>query len=498
MKRLRLWVFITIHSVMAIGSSAEVRLPHVFGDNMVLQRGQPVPIWGHAAPGEQVTVRFANQVRQTTANDDGTWRTQLAALTASAVPGTMQIRGANVITFKNVLVGEVWLCSGQSNMEYPASLPHWDKANDLPLAPGEAPASKQPSPAALRELALVDLPHVRLFKVEKKLQPGDVRTRGWTECRGEALTLFSSLGYHFGRELQHALDVPVGVIAVAWGGSRIEPWTPAAGYASTPAFSREVAHAPLTIDGVQPGKYFDALVAPLAPFALRGVLWYQGESNIISGNDGLRYADKLLALIRGWRQVWGQGEMPFYSVQLAPFTYTTRQHDPVSHTIESLPELWEAQFLAQRIPQTGLVPTTDLVEDVTNIHPRDKSEVARRLCNLAMAKTYGRRDVVWRGPTCARVEFAGHAAIVHFSGVESGLRTRDGQSPTDFEIAGADNVFAPAQAQIKGSEVIVWREGVEPTAVRFAWRETAQPNLVNGAGWPAYPFRSNTPRWAPH
>jgi sialate O-acetylesterase len=224
------------------------------------------------------------------------------------------------------------------------------------------------------------------------------------------------------------------------------------------------------------------------------VLWYQGESNIIACNDGLRYADKVEALITGWRTAWNRSDLPFYCVQLAPFLYSRRK-DKLSHTEQALPELWEAQAASLAIPHTGLVPTTDLVDDVRNIHPGHKREVGTRLASLALARTYGRQGFADGAPMFDTIEMNGAAAIVRFRNVGAGLIARDGQPLTEFEVAGADGQFVPAQATIRNSNTVVVSspQVSTPTVVRFAWRETAQPNLCNKAGWPAFPFRTNGP-----
>ena len=469
---------------------AEVRLPKIIGDGMVLQRDRSVPIWGRAAAGESVTVRFAGQEQRTAAGADGRWQVALAPLAVSATPREMTVTGSNTVTVKNVLVGEVWLCSGQSNMEYAVGIPS-----------AGAPAATRSDPALATEVGGPAFPDIRLFRVEKRLQPPDVVSNGWSEAGGEARLHFSAAGYFFGRDLQEALHVPIGLIQSAWGGSRIEPWTPAAAYAGLPAFAAETSAQPLRIDGMEPGKYYDAMVAPLAPFALRGVLWYQGESNLIASNDGLRYADKMEALIDGWREAWHDPALPFYYVQIAPFLYSQRRQDPVPHSAEELPRLWEAQARALRIPHTGLVPTTDLVDDLANIHPDHKRVVGGRLAALALADTYGRGGLTHAGPTFRRLEISGATAVVHFSSGDAApgpLATRDGKPPALFEIAGPDGRFVPAEAALHGDAVIVSSPQVaHPVAVRLGWTETAEPNLMNRAGWPAYPFRSNGPAWPP-
>jgi sialate O-acetylesterase len=253
------------------------------------------------------------------------------------------------------------------------------------------------------------------------------------------------------------------------------------------------------VDGVEPGKNFNGMVRPIVPFAIRGVLWYQGESNIIAGNDGLRYADKMEALIGGWRAAWGRSDLTFLFVQLAPFAYSGRVKDKVAHPVTALPELWEAQARALKIPRTGMVPTSDLVQNLRDIHPLLKRPVAGRLEKLALAEVYGRMKLVHGGPVFEKMETRGDKALVHFRQTGDGLKSRDGRQLTHFEIAGADGIFVPARVAIEGKDVVVvYSPQVRvPKAVRFGWDETAQPNLINAEGWPAFPFRSNGPEWSP-
>jgi sialate O-acetylesterase len=482
----------------------DIILPKIIGDNMVLQRGVPVPLWGSAGSDENITVSFAGQQKSTQVDASGHWQVILDPLTASSTPEVMTIAesgpAANIssagkpvpivekssVHVVNILVGEVWLCGGQSNMEY---------AVDRAVA--GAPAATKSDPALAAEIKSDTYPLIRLFRVQKKLAPPDVVSDGWTECSGDNLAFFSAVGFFFARDLSHALNVPVGVIQSAWGGSRIEPWTPADAYAPLPAFHSNTSVSPVVIDGALPGNYFKAMVRPLAPFALRGVLWYQGESNIIATNDGVRYADKMQALVDGWRAAWHDPALPFYSVQLAPYYYTKRK-DHLPHGPDELPKLWEAQYLALALPHTGLVPSLDLDSHFSNIHPNGKRIIGQRLTDLALTDTYGQPGLVFDGPAFVQMEISGHTAVLHFTNLAGGLASRDQQPLTEFEIAGTDGNFVPATAVIQGDTVVVSNPQVpQPAAVRFGWRETAQPNLINKAGLPAYPFRTNGPSWQP-
>jgi sialate O-acetylesterase len=473
--------FLTLFCYMA---SAQIKLPKVLGSNMVLQRNQPVPVWGWIYPGKAVMVSFNGQVKGAVADGAGYFKVVLSPLKANASPQVMTISSdTSIVKLKNILVGEVWLCSGQSNMEY-----------TMKLMKGYAKPAKGVDSAEL-ELTKTN-PNIRLFKVEKKLSLPDVTTTGWNECQGEALEQTSAAGYYFAKKLQEKLKVPVGIIASSWGGSRIEPWTPPSGYAALPAFAKEAAAGEsMQIDSMAPGKYYKSMIQPLAPFALHGVLWYQGESNAMLHEPNVRYADKMQALVDSWRKQWSNSKMPFYSVLIAPHYYTKRK-DKIQHTTETLPLFWEQQVQSTRIPNTGIITITDLVDDLKNIHPPYKWVVGRRLANLALAKDYGFKNIIYSGPVYERMEVKGNQIILHFTNA-NGLKTTDGKAPDFFSIAGADGQFVDANAEIAGNTIILSNPSIsKPTTARFAWTEVAQPNLVNSAGLPAVPFRTNGLQWA--
>jgi sialate O-acetylesterase len=311
---------------------AEVTLPKIIGNNMVLQRNKPVTIWGYAAKGEKITVQFGKQVQNAVTDTSGHWKVLLDPIEASDKPSQMTITGDNTIILENILVGEVWLCSGQSNMEYP-----------MKKFPNYKNPVKGPD-LADEELKNAHNPNIRIFLVEKKLSTPDVTTKGWNEASDSALMRFSAIGYFFGKELYKELNVPIGIVSSSWGGSRIEPWTPAEAYVTSPVFKEEATAQPVTIDGSVVGKNYIRMILPLAPFAIRGFLWYQGESNCMI-NETFRYTEKMQLLIESWRKVWGQNDLPFYYVEIAPYYYTHRK-DKLPHTNETLAEFWEAQTKA--------------------------------------------------------------------------------------------------------------------------------------------------------
>jgi sialate O-acetylesterase len=491
--RARILYFTTVLVVGFIASivpaHAELKLAAVFGDNMVLQQQQSVPVWGWSESHANVTVKFAGQTRTTRAGANGKWLVKLGKLKASAEPQSLVIESGETKTFTNVLVGEVWLASGQSNMEKPI---------------GKQRGQKETYNAEA-ELAAANYPDIRIFQVEKTLaatpQAELEKFHGWQECNSNALNSisFSAAAYFFGREIHTNLNVPVGLVESSWGGTRIEPWTPPVGFKMVPS-QKKFAEAKIStnkISNSHPMAIYNAMIAPLAGFATRGVIWYQGESNLMgtnTDNDYLEYPDKMAALVGGWREIWSEGDFPFYFVQIAPFKYyssrTRRANSP-----EMLAEFWTLQSRAARqIKNTGMAVTTDLVDNLNDIHPRDKASVGHRLALLARNKTYGEKKVVCEGPAFRTVKFSGGKGILKFENVDGGLASKDGQPLTWFTIAGADGKLVPAEAKIVGDTVEVSAPDVtEPKAVRFAWDESAQPNFCNGAGLPAEPFRTDAP-----
>jgi sialate O-acetylesterase len=489
----------------ATAALADVEMPGVFGDDMVLQRDRPIALWGRADPGEPVTVRLGDHEVRTQADPAGSWRLDLPAHPAGG-PHTVTVTGNNSIEFDNVLIGEVWICSGQSNMEWPL-----ERTEDAEAA---IEAANDPLLRGIQvQNRLAGLPH---FDIDGE----------WQHANPETAPGVSAVAYYFGRELRRELEVPVGLIDASWGGSRIEPWTPPEGFAAVPAVQaireeidraqadfretlgpaldaleawvRESRNALAEGGSLQPPPRFghplgqweaptglyNGMVHPLVPYTMRGVIWYQGESNL---EDGSAYLDKMKALVGGWRQVWGQGDFPFYFVQLAPFDYT--MYWPVEKT--ALPLIWEAQADALAITNTGMAVTTD-IGDLKDIHPGNKRDVGKRLALWALARTYVRDDLVYSGPLYRSMEVEGRRIRLHFDHTGGGLVSRDGEPLRRFEIAGDDREFVAADATIDGDTVVVWSDAVsQPSAVRFGWHQEAQPNLSNREGLPASPFRTH-------
>lgn len=431
---------------------AEVRLPQVISDHMVLQRNVPVRIWGWAEPQEKVTVRLDKQSAATVTGKDRRWEVHLAAMKEGG-PFELTVEGTNTLKRKDVLIGEVWFCSGQSNMGYGVL------------------KSLNPD----QEIKAADYPQIRLLTTptHEAREPADDVKVAWQICTPKNISYFSATAYYFGRELHQQLKVPVGLVVSAVNGTRIEPWTPAQGVASV----KELAGK----DKAQNGDLYNGMIHPFTPFTIRGVIWYQGEGNV---GDGMVYYHRMRALIDGWRKHWGLGDFPFYYVQLTPLNWGGKPK-------EQHAELWEAQTAALQVPNTGMVVTND-IGNIGDAHPRNKQEVGRRLALWALARTYGKKDLVFSGPLYQEMTVEGNKIRIRFQYADGGLASRNGKPLTWFTIAGADQQFVPAQAEIDGATVLVWSDAVaNPVAVRFAWHQIAEPNLMNKAGLPASAFRTD-------
>ncbi len=631
-----LFIFITYCSY------ANITLPKIFGDNMVLQREKPIPVWGWAEPNEKITVSFKKQTKATVAGKDGKWMIKLAPEKAGG-PFTLTATGKNKISFSNVLVGEVWVCSGQSNMEM--SIGGWGKINNYE-----------------QEIAEANYPQIRHIKVPNKISitpKDDIESGEWKIANPQNAGDFSAVGYFFAREIQKELKVPVGLVNTSWGGSMIETWVSKEAFAQSPEFKEmikgmptlnldsmaklqseavikkieatqgplvskemaatwssatldasnwqqmtlpslwegkgftgldgvvwfkktvtvsaseagkeatlelstiddndityvngtqvgstnaynekrkytipkgvlkegvnsiairvedtgggggvfgEAADMKLTIESQQqslagdwgyrvealklmpsvgPNDYptllFNAMINPLIPFAMRGALWYQGETN---AGRAYEYRTSFPLMIKDWRNRWQQGDFPFYFVQLASFDAAGGNTAKGS----TWAELREAQTRTLSLPNTGMAVTTD-VGDAKDIHPKNKQDVGRRLAAIALQKTYGKTKV-GSGPMYGSMKASASSIVLSFTSIGSGLMAKGGSDLSGFEVAGADKIFHPAKATIKGSTVVVSSNAVsKPVAVRYGWSDDAGTiNLFNKEGFPASPFRTD-------
>ncbi len=504
MKRRAILLLVLAALVIALPAAADVKLPAIIGSNMVLQAGMEAPIYGWADPGEQVTVKFRGQELSATTGDDGKWSVKLAALTAGG-PDDLSIAGKNALTLTNVLVGEVWVCSGQSNMGM----------------------TVQSSNNATEEIAAATYPQIRLFTVQRRPSPTpEADTQGnWVECSPASVPSFTAAGYFFGRQLHQDLKVPVGLINSSWGGTMAEAWTTreslegnemfapvlqrwADGEANYPQqkaayepklddwkkrqadakaqnqpFTERAPNPPL-FDQKQhmPAGLYNGMIQPLIPFGIRGAIWYQGESN---AGRAEAYRTLLPTMIQDWRSQWGEGPFPFYIVQLANFM--ARKPDPGE---SAWAELREAQTMtAETVENCGQAVIID-IGDEKNIHPTDKQNVGKRLALIALAKTYG-QAVEYSGPMYDSLTVDGGKAIVKLAHAQ-GLTAKGGEPLKGFAVAGEDRKFVWADAAIEGETVVVWSPQVAaPVAVRYDWADNPDGNLYNGADLPACPFRTD-------
>lgn len=504
------WVWAWLMVLAAEPVQAEVKLPSVFGSHMVLQRDQPLTVWGWADPGEVVTVAFRDQSVQATADAHGAWSVKLAPLSVGE-PGTLTVRGTNTLTLEDVLVGEVWVCSGQSNMQWSVQA-----ALDPDL-----------------ETAAAQHPQLRLFQVPLVAHPEPQRDvqAAWKLCTPQTVPSFSAVAYYFGRQLQQTLQVPVGLIQTAWGGTRAEAWTSPAALAARQelrpildewerqiaAWNPEQAQAqyeqalarwqaavekaraekqppprrpqpPLDprLSQHRPSNLYNAMVAPLVPFGIRGAIWYQGESN---ASRAYQYRILMPTMIRSWRDAWKQGDFPFYMVQLANFKEI--QPEPGE---SDWAELREAQMLTiDAEPNVGVACITDLGA-AKDIHPKNKQDVGKRLARLALVDNYGfSGKLVRNGPVYRSLDIIGNKCVVHFDTAGSKLISFYGEPLRGFAIAGADRRWVWAEAKITGPDTVELSHPSvpEPVAVRYNWADNPQGNLYNELYLPAYPFRSD-------
>ena len=420
-------------------ATADVRMPAVFQDHMILQQGVGASIWGSADAGEEIVIDFAGQTAKTRADAKGRWQVTLKPLKASREARTLTAKGKNTLAIKDVLVGEVWLATGQSNM-----------VSGLKQVPGDEKAVFR---------AAKDNRFVRAF----------IGTH-WYLCSEQALHT-SAVGFFFARKLQEQLDVPVAYIVVARCGSRIEPFIPA----------DEFKAAGLTDRRKSQSKIYDSAIAPLTRYAIKGAIWYQGESNRGSTN----YFECVRALRAGWARAFRLPKMPFYMVLVAPFDYS-RKGVKSSLLCDTI---WAAQYrAAKEIPGVGVVAIHDTDVNIRGIHPRRKKPVGERLAGLALKNQYG-KNIVTAGPRFAGATLADKKVVVRFSGIDQGLCTKDGKAPTCFELSEDGETFVGATASIKGDRVEVHCETITaPKYVRMGWFDTATPTLRDKNGLPVFCF----------
>ena len=450
-------------------NSAQIKMPSFISSNMVLQQKFEAPIWGWANPGTHIAITpsWSNTNYQTSADYNGNWSVKIKTPSAGG-PYSIII---NKDTLTNVMIGEVWVCSGQSNMQ----------------------RAMYKTENAEEEIHNANYPDIRLFYAarDNARSPNKDVYGQWDECTPKVDSTFSAVAYYFGRALYKELHVPIGLLHFSWGGSTVQTWTNPEVLETTPEgrfflerFEEKIKNTPpgeLPRNYRDPGANYYGLIAPLIPYGIRGVIWYQGENNVF---EHQLYRNAFETMIKDWRDEWGEGDFPFYYVQLAPYNYSQKLVGAA---------LRDAQRKSLDIPNTGMVVTLD-IGNPDDIHPKDKKDVGERLSLWALAKTYGKDNIVYSGPIYKSMEVEGSKIRISFDHIGSGLYCK-GDSLTCFTIAGSDSVFHPANAVIDNNTILVSSDAVKnPVAVRFAFANADEPNLFNKEGLPASTFRTDD--WA--
>ena len=455
-------IFLILFAIASSSVSGQLRLPAIYSDHMVIQQNATVPIWGWATASQALTIKVSWDTTTVRTKADNTtfWRAALQS-PPTAGPHTITIKaGEETRLIEDVLAGEVWLCSGQSNMEWSMEASGdgkqiMDKVNDATIRLFDIPNSSADHP----------------------------QTRGegsWKVCNSKSVRGFSAVGYFFGKKINQELNVPVGLINASWGGTPAEVWLPREKVEADPSLK---ASAEKQVDDrpwcpSKPGVVYNAMINPIIPFRLAGALWYQGESNTAAP---FTYKKLMETLILDWREKF-LSDLPFYYVQIAPFTYGT---------VEKGTLLREQEVKMLEIPKTGMAVISDYVDDVKDIHPQFKKPVGERLANYALAETYGKSGVVYKNPLYESMKVEKSKIRIQFQNVPGGLISRGGV-PTEFQIAGEDKKFYPATAKIDGATVVVSAKEVKvPVAVRFGWKNESIPNLFSKEGLPVSSFRTD-------
>jgi sialate O-acetylesterase len=466
-------------AAFASPAAADVSLNNMFGDHMVLQQGIKNKVWGKADPGEQVAVTLGGQTHSTAAAADGTWHVFLDPVKEYGGPHTLTVKGKNTVTFSDVLIGEVWVCAGQSNMQWSVN-----QSNDPDL-----------------EKAAAKFPNIRLISVPQvgTQEPQWNFNGKWAVCSPETVGNFSAVGYCFGRQLNQTLGVPVGLINNAWGGSAAEAWVKREKIVAHPTLKAihdrwvktESAEKPdenQMKGNARPGNIHSGVLTPSIGYGIKGAIWYQGESN---AGRAYQYRELFPFMIKSWREEWGLGDFPFYWVQLADFK--AERAEPAE---SDWAELREAQTMTMKaLPNTGEAVIIDIGEG-KDIHPKNKQDVAKRLARWALAETYKVPGIAARSPLYKGMEKQGSKIVLSFDNVgtkAADWRPFDVAEPIGFTIAGADKKFVPAKAVILADgRIEVSSEAVaEPVAVRYAWADNPVCNMYSAAGLPLTPFRTD-------
>ncbi|MDQ6889431.1 MAG: sialate O-acetylesterase [Bacteroidota bacterium] len=462
MKKFRFSYFLLFIIHIFSVAHAEVRLPAILGNHMILQQNTDEKMWGWCEPGEKIKISstWDTTTYNTVGNSDGKWMLSIKTPLAGG-PYNLTINGNNKIVLEDILVGEVWACSGQSNMEMSYSWGIKQYTEDIENGNNKS----------------IHLFHIPRLTAE---YPQDDTKAQWVVCNPDDLKTFSLAGYFFGQKLHETLSVPIGLIESSWGGTPAEVWTPKDAIENNPVLKKVADGLKTTPWGpVHAALTYNAMIYPITNFNIAGVIWYQGEANVA---NAATYEPLFSTMITSWRKAW-QKDFPFYFVQIAPFAGYGKN---ISGAL-----LQEAQTKTMALPKTGMVVINDLVTDVNNIHPTDKKDVGIRLANYALADTYGKTGFAYKNPEYKDMQIEKSKIKINFENTGAGLVSKNG-SPSDFYIAGEDKIFMPATAKIDGNSVIVFNKAIkEPVAVRYGFTNDAMPNLFSKDGLPVNTFRTD-------
>lgn len=460
-KRFLKAIFTIVFLISCFSGFSNIRLPSVVSSNMVLQQQSVVRLWGWADPGEGVfiTTSWSGKTDSVWGSRGATWELFIQTPVAGG-PYTISFKGKNQIILDNILIGEVWVCSGQSNME-------WNSVNGVDGLNADLPLSANSK--------------IRFFHIPKTTSqyPQDNCGGNWQLCDSASLRTFSAVGYYFGKKLQDSLHVPIGLINASWGGTPAETWAPASLVENDEVLKKAAAIIKQTNWWpITPGAAYNGMIAPVTNFAIAGVIWYQGEGNAVIHAT---YQKLFTGLIDAWRKVWKK-DFPFYYVQIAPYTYG-------NENISAF--LREQQTRSMSFPNTGMVVITDLVDDVKNIHPRNKKDVGSRLANWALAETYQHSGLVYKSPLYKNMIVEKGKAEIYFDNAPNGFIIK-GNKATEWFIAGEDRQFLPAEVIVRNDRLLVFNKNIKnPVAVRFAFSDTAIGNIFSREGLPVGPFRTD-------
>jgi sialate O-acetylesterase len=460
----RILLMFLVLSIYCINVSGKISLPSVFSNNMVLQQNTEVSIWGWSDPGETIKIIVGWNNKDTLkvkANNTSLWKTSIKTFYAGG-PYSIQIQGSDKIQITNVMLGEVWVCSGQSNMRW--------SVNDKILN-GEVEAAKSNNP------------DIRIFHIPRigAIYPQNNCEADWTVCNPETMRSTSAVGYFFAQELQQKLNVPVGIIVAAWGGTPAEVWIEKSRVENNPELNKVKYEEYRDFCPHEPGVAYNSMITPIVPYGIAGVIWYQGESNC---KNYPVYSLLMKTLIENWRSDFKK-DFPFYMVQIAPYDY--------GENVKSQYLREQQEFVTKTVKNSGMVVISDLVDDIKSIHPQNKLDVGKRLANFALAETYLQNVNAYRSPMYQSMQLEKGRVRLTISNVITCLKYL-GESPSRFLIAGVDRNFVPAIAQIDGSQIIVSSKLVKrPVAVRFCFDNTSKPDVFSAEGLPLAPFR--TDKW---